>query len=150
MQLLDDSLPLLQGDDIQPWLRETWTDTWDLHPLLDGLCPDCGTDFSRLHARLAEKWPDDRMALLSSEQDETISGYLLMSGPHFEEALGRLDTNVLANAPAWKRFFVNGNSHTMVGNPGDFHTSDGQELWPWLTQMVTDDPQSDVGRAVIG
>lgn len=140
MQLLDDSLPLMEGDAIQPWLRETWTDTWDLHPLLDGICPDCSDDFSRLHVRLAEKWPDDRMAVLSSEQDATISGYLLMSGPHYQDALTQLDQDVFANSPTWKRFFVNGNSHTMVGDPRDFHTSDGHELWPWLTAMVTDDP----------
>lgn len=140
MNLLDDSLPLLQGDAIQPWLRETWTASWNLNGLLDDLCPDCETDFSRLHVALGERWPNDRMALLTSEEDETISGYLLMSGERYKGYLHALDEDVFATSPTWKRFFVAGDGHTMIGNPARHETAAGDELWPWLTQMVTDDP----------
>lgn len=140
MQLLDDSLPLMQGDDIKPWLRELWIDTWHLQPRMDEVCTGCADDFSLLHAELAARYPDDRMALLSTQQDETISGYLLISGESYESALDRLDANVLQPANNWERFFVPGDRHTMLGNPGDFATTGGDALWPWLTQMATDDP----------
>jgi hypothetical protein len=142
--LLDDSLPMLVGDDVQPWLRETWIETWDLHTVVDPICPTaCTNDFSQMHVALAADYPDDRMALLSSEQDATISGYLLMAQSTFETNLNELDAAVIEPSQQWNRFFVNGNSHTMIGSPGRFHTSDGVELWPWMTQMVTDDAAWD-------
>jgi hypothetical protein len=39
----------------------------------------------------------------------------------------------------WKRFFVPGNSHTMVADPYDFE-AEGVTLWTWLAQMTNDDP----------
>lgn len=144
--LLDDSLPMFIGDALQPWMRETWIETWNLHPVIDPVCSDCADDFSKLHAALSTKYPNDRMALLSSLQDATISGYYLMSGPSFQANLEALDRDVLADAPPWNRYFVSGDSHTMLGDPGDFETSDGAKLWPWLTAMISDDAAwTDVG-----
>jgi hypothetical protein len=38
----------------------------------------------------------------------------------------------------FKRFFVNGNSHTL----GDFHRKvNGISVWDWLTWMITSDPK---------
>ena len=138
MALLDDSLPLFEGDDIQPWLRTTWATEWDLTPLMEQACPDCAGDFSLWHKTLRTMYPDDRMALLSSEQDGTISGYYLLSAEHFQEDLLKMDADVLEPS-GWHTFFITGKSHTMVGSPAKF-SSNGQALWPWLTQMVNDDP----------
>lgn len=144
--LLDDSLPMFIGDAIQPWMRNTWVETWNLHPTVDPLCSDCTDDFSRFHGALSTAFPDDRMALLSSQQDGTISGYFLMSGPSYEKNLAALDTTILGPSTSWNRYFIEGDSHTMTFDPARHDTSDGHALWPWLTAMVTDDPKwSDVG-----
>jgi hypothetical protein len=140
MMLLNDSLPFFVGDAVQQWMKDTWMQTWNLAPLMDEACPDgsCAYDFSQVHVQLAEKYPDDRMALLSSEQDQTISTYLLMSEERYQEELYVLDGQVLGPT-GWKRFFVPGNSHTMVADPYDFE-AEGVTLWTWLGQMTNDDP----------
>jgi len=144
--LLDDSLPMFEGDAIQSWMRETWIETWDLHTVVDPVCTSCDSDFSQMHVQLAADFPDDRMALLESMQDGTISNYLLMSGPTFQTNLEQLDADVLTPSTQWNRFFINGSSHTMVGSPSRFTTSDGDNLWPWLQSFVNDDASwTDVG-----
>lgn len=144
--LIDDSLPMFVGDAIQPWMRETWIETWHLTPTVEPVCPGCAADFSQFHSALAARYPDDRMALTSSMQDATISGYYLMSGPSYEKNLDLLDTTILGPSPVWNRFFIEGDQHTMITAPGRVATTEGQGLWPWLTALVTDDPLwADVG-----
>ncbi len=156
MYLLDDSLPLFEGNDIPQTERQAWYASWNLAPLLVPVCgTNCINDLSLAHRLLAQTFPRDRMALLSYNQDAVISTYYgQISGSTFEGYLNSLTTDVLAPSH-WGSFYLCGNSHTMLGDPGacavgsgggcpttanNCTTSGGVQLWSWLTQMVTDDP----------
>src|SRR5206468_1167968 len=82
--LVDDSGPALIGSEIPDGYRAAWYEHWDLGPFLDPICPDCRDDFSALIPAAAKLYPNDRMALLSSMRDGTISQYLLKSPGSFE------------------------------------------------------------------
>ncbi|MFO0725873.1 MAG: pectin acetylesterase-family hydrolase [Myxococcota bacterium] len=140
MYLLDDSGPALPGNYIPASERDAWYSAWNIGEILDPLCgQDCHTDFSIAMRNLAQKYPNDRMALLSSLQDNVIRGFVNLSGPEFETGLRQLGTDVLDPLPNFKYFFITGQSHTMLGNPSGFN-SNGHNLVDWVTQELTDDP----------
>ena len=119
---------------------------------LDELCPECRADLSAGLRELAERYPEDRIALLSHLRDATIRGFFgtytfvppefaPMSGSRFEAELRLLGATVLDPATAnAKYFFTAGTGHptledpTVVGTP-----SPGLEAW--LELMLTDDPR---------
>jgi hypothetical protein len=138
--LLDDSLPFFQGNDISANEKAAWTSAWNLNPLFDLICgSNCLSDLSLVYPSLRQHYPTDRMAVLSSEMDSTISGYYMISGAQFQTDLNSLATQVLA-PNGIHTFFVNGNSHTMLGSPANYTTSTNVNLWTFLSQMVTDNP----------
>ena len=67
--LVDDAGPLLEGDGIPADHRAAWYANWHLGDVVDPLCADCRADLSRLYPALVAKYPQDRMALLTSLQD---------------------------------------------------------------------------------
>jgi hypothetical protein len=71
--------------------------------------------------------------------DQTISTYYAISQSTFQTDLNSLATQVLA-PQGIRTFFVNGSSHTMLGSPASYTTSTNVNLWTFLGQMVTDDP----------
>jgi hypothetical protein len=136
--LLDDSGPALRGLPL-PAERDAWWAAWGTPAVLATFCPECTTDLSAGWTALSRRWPADRIALLSSMRDQTISGFLLAPPAIFEAALRLTRSEVLAPLPNVQSFFVGGDSHTMVGAPDRF-TADGIGLRDWLAQMVSDGP----------
>ncbi len=137
--LLDDSGPVLEGSAIPDGYRMAWITQWHLDEVLQPLCGDaCKDDFSLAVTAVAKKHAGDRMALLSSEQDQTIRGYLLLSPSGFQTEINNLAKDVLDPRPNVRYFYVAGETHTMLGNVDAF-TSSGTPLKTWLTQMVSDD-----------
>ena len=132
--LLDDSGPLLKNDAISPALRTAWSKAWNYQPVFDAIDPSVKDDFSSLYTALARRYPEDRMALLSSQQDQTIRAYLGLSAPGFQTALEDLNATVLTPLPHTRYFVTTGQAHTMVGNPGS-QSSQGVTLLDWLNQM---------------
>ena len=137
--LIDDSGPVFKGDELPQGYRDAWYASWGLDQTLGPICPDCQMDLSAFMTGLGKNYPTDRMALLSSLQDQTISGYFVQSPGTFQANLLDTATTVLDPIPNFHYFFVPGKTHTMVGNPARF-TSNGVGLWTWLTQMINDDP----------
>lgn len=137
--LVDDSGPPLVGDDISPVIRAAWFASWRLDRTLLPLCPDCALDLSRILPTLASRYPGERLALLSSTQDQVIRGFTLLGPAGFEAAVRRLATDVVAPLPAGRTFLVPGDTHTMLGHPADF-TAGGVPLLEWLRRQVEDDP----------
>jgi hypothetical protein len=138
--LVDDSGPPLVGETVPSFLIDAWYDSWKIGDILDGLCgAACKRDLSLTFSALATIYPNDRLALLSSLQDEVIRNYFTISGPQFESGLRRLATEVLDPQPNFKYFFVTGSSHTMLGSPAQF-TTGGVNLQTWLEQQIDDDP----------
>lgn len=137
--LLDDSLPVFEGDDIAPALRNSWYASWRVDKVLDPLCGTaCKSDLSLAVRALAARYPNDRMALLSSLQDQTIRSYYQLQPAAFQADLLKMSTDILEPTPNFKYFFIPGQSHTMLGNPANY-TSSGTVLQTWLTRFATDD-----------
>ena len=148
--LVDDSGPPL--DEIPQATIDLWYQEWSMEDVVTPLCgAPCQQDLSLTLDALAQKYPDDRLALLSSTQDSTIRFFFgdaatltPMDAAVFEAGVlglaGKMET--LGNAHA---FLVPGTGHTMLGSPGAF-TSAGIGLFGWLRQQVEDDP--DWGQAI--
>jgi len=143
VSLLDDSGPPLEGSAIPPAYVQAWLTNWRLDLVLDPLCgadaTACHGDLSLAVAKLVALHPTDRMALLSSFQDQTIRTYFNLSPTDFQADLLALAADRLDPTPTFRYFFVTGSSHTMLGSPAGF-SQDATSLLPWLTQLVTDDP----------
>jgi hypothetical protein len=129
----------MEGDSIPSGYRSAWYTEWRLDKVLDPICGDpCRMDLSLAVKALASAHSKDRMALLSSLQDQTIRTYFLLSPTGFQAALTMMAHDILDPAPNFHYFFVDGQTHTMLGQLPQF-TSNGTALESWLTQEVTDD-----------
>lgn len=144
--LVDDAGPLLEGDGIPADHRAAWYANWHLGDVVDPLCADCRADLSRLYPALVAKYPQDRMALLTSLQDQTIRTYfLILLGIDFEQRLRALVTDRLAPTTTFRTFAIPGESHTLLGGINTI-TSGGLTVEAWLGRMLTGDP----GWATVG
>lgn len=138
--LLDDSGPPFIGDAIPENLRTSWYDVWGLDQTFGAECPACKMDMSALVGVLGQKYPKDRMALLSYTQDSTIRQFFgFQSADKFQMNLYDLASKVLDPRPQFHYYFVTGTSHTFLGSPAST-TAQGVPLWSWITQFATDDP----------
>ncbi len=144
--LVDDAGPLLEGDGIPADERSAWYANWHLGDVVDPLCADCRGDMSRLYPALVTKYPQDRMALLTSLQDQTIRTYfMILLGPDFEQRLRALITDRLAPTATFRTFAIPGESHTLLGGV-DTITSGGLTVEAWLAKMLS----RDAGWASVG
>ena len=147
--LVDDSGPPLVGEAIPSGTREAWYARWDMGASLDGFCPECRTDQSAGLRELAERYPDDRIALVSHLRDATIRGFFgtyafvpptfaPMGAARFESELRLLGTTVLDPATAnAKYFFTDGDRHPTLEDPTVIGTP-APGLEAWLELMLTD------------
>lgn len=138
--LLDDSGPPLVGESIRNYLRDAWFKSWNINAGLGQLCPNCQDDLSSFLAIISKKYPNDRMALLSSEQDATIRGFYSLTADLFKTDLYELATTRIDPLPNFKYFFETGQRHTMVGDLKG-HMTGGVVLADWLKQELADDPK---------
>jgi hypothetical protein len=135
--LIDDSGPLLKNNAIPQQLRDAWAWAWNYDAVLDAIDPAVKNDFSALHAVLARKYPQDRMALLSSQQDQVIRAYLGLSATGFQSALQELQTTVIDPLPNTRYFVTAGQGHTLLLNPAS-QSSQGVAFLDWLNQMMNE------------
>lgn len=139
MFLIDDALPLLPGDAI-PFRAEMFSE-WLIGDLIGPLCGEaCHTDLSIYMRVLAEAYPGDRMALLSSKQDSVLRAYFQQTPEQFEASLDDLTTHVLDPLPNMRHYYTAGEGHTMLGAPG-LIVSNGVNLRSWLNDMVSGDAE---------
>ena len=87
---------------------------------------------------LIERYPNDRMSLLSSEQDNVISAYFQLSATQFQLALSQITVEVLKPAVNARYFLVPGGTHDMLSDPAFF--TEKVPLVTWLNQQVVNDP----------
>jgi hypothetical protein len=144
--LIDDAGPPLVGDDIPAVERAAWYISWRLDLTLAPICPACRDDLSQILAAVASRYPDDRIALLSSRRDLVISAFLLQTPAGFENALLQLVDQRITPLPNGRAFLVGGSDHALLRRPASY-TAGGVSLPSWLGQMVNDDPGwTTVGR----
>ncbi len=138
--LIDDSGPVLEGNAIPAAIRAAWFSSWNLAGIVDPLCgAACHDDLSLAYPKLAQRYPNDRMSLLSFEQDQVIRSYFFLSATDFQTDLLALASDKFDPVSRWHYFFLSGQSHTMLGGPAS-HMQNGVSLVTFLKQQVTDDP----------
>lgn len=138
--LVDDSGPVFVGDALKPFLKDGWAPAWNLAGSLLVNCPECKDgDWSLAYTRLSTTLPNDRMALLTTEEDGTISGYTLQNAAEFKTNIYDLATKRFDPTMNFKYFIQTGNTHTMLGNLSK-HTTGGVNVKDYLSRMINDDP----------
>lgn len=150
--LLDDSGPPLIGNAVPAGTRAAMYASWNLGAALDYGCPGCRSDLSQGMVEVEQRWPNDRIALVSHLQDLTIReffGTITASPPYvtpmdatvFHAQLGLLRTSVMdgkTNARAFYTSSPTATAHPALDNPAAV-TSPGTGLTAWVQQMVSDD-----------
>ena len=106
-------------------------------PELDPLCA-CRDGFSPALVELAVRYPNDRLALISSLQDATISNYYGESGPAFQNDLLSLATDVIDEIPSAHYFYVPGTRHTFLLSGPATGIAQGVDLVTWLGEQIDD------------
>jgi hypothetical protein len=137
MYLVDDAGPLLEGDAVPPTERAAWFSAWNIGGLVDSFCTGCENDLSNAYPSLNGRYPNDRMALLSSLQDATIRSYFMLTPDQFQTALIAMVEGRLEPAASFHAFLISGEQHTLLGTV-DQSTTGGVVLESWLDQMVND------------
>jgi hypothetical protein len=142
MYLIDDSLLFFAANETPAQTMSSELANWGIQPLLREICGDdtCQADFSRIYTGLRRQFPSDRMAVISYEQDGTMSLYYETLQQLYQTYLNQLTDQVLHPAN-YQTYFLNGTNHTMLFTPATDTTSTGVNLWDWLNQMESDDPQ---------
>lgn len=136
--LVDDSGPPLGAGATSQLVQAAWFQSWQLGKALDPVCGSaCRTNLSAQIPALSRRYPQDRLALLSSLRDQVIAGYYLLSAQALETELLRVTADVIGPTPNFRAFLVGGSSHTMLGAPAAF--SQGIPLVDWLGQQVSGD-----------
>lgn len=144
--LVDDSGPPLVSGDVPELERAAWYLSWRLDRTLSPLCPGCRDDLSQSLPALAQRYPADRLALLSTRRDAVIRSYLLQSPAGFERALLQLVDQRVAPLAGARAFLVPGEGHALLQDPAA-QVAGGVGLLAWLGQMIDDDPAwATVGR----
>ena len=137
MYLIDDAGPLLEGDAVPAAEKTAWIAAWNIGALADGLCDACRTDLSGTYPALVKRFPHDRMALLSSLQDQTIRTYFMLMPAVFQTDILQLVAHRLDPTTTFRSFLIDGAQHTLLGSMTTSTTA-GVVLEPWLDQMVND------------
>ena len=77
--LLDDSGPAMRDPYLSPCLQQMWRDAWGLDNAIPTTCEDCwaedGGSISELVRWIGTRHPKQRMGLITSERDRTISTF---------------------------------------------------------------------------
>jgi hypothetical protein len=137
MYLIDDAGPLLEGDALPAAEKQAWISAWNIGGFIDDLCAGCQTDFSLLNTTLTKSYPNDRMALLSSLQDATITFFFGLTPATFQTDLLQMVNDRLIPSQAFHPFVITGNQHTLLGTMTTSATN-GTVLEPWLDSMIND------------
>lgn len=149
--LLDDAGPPLSDMYMAPCLQDTWRELYNFAATLPADCDQCfeddGGGISNLALYLAEKHPDQRLALISAEQDSVIRTFFgyglnncqggLYSGDAFQMGLYELRDEILGDNPIWGSYLMPGIGHTIITGPGFYSTEiAGVPLTDWLSDLL--------------
>ncbi len=141
--LVDDAGPPLDPQAVRPAIRDAFSGQWGSVAAVKDLCAECVTDWPKYVSFLSKRYPSDRLALLSSMQDEIIRQFMSLSATAMETQLRALEKSQFAPSSNARVFFVPGQQHTFLGSPsttvsGDVH------LDAWIASMLTGDPWASV------
>jgi hypothetical protein len=128
----------LNVEAVLPRLRATWPAP--ARVVVAGTSAGCAADLSLMYPALTTRHPQDRMALLTSLQDEVVAAFFLISlAADMELRTRALIADRIAPSAAFRAFVIPGTSHGLLGT-ADTITSGGMTLETWLSRMVDGDP----------
>jgi len=154
--LLDDSGPVMRDEYLAPCLQTTWRSVWGFDATLPIACDDCfnsdGGGIHHIFEFIARRHPNQRMGLISSERDATISifygfglhecaglGAIYPSGS-FLDGLHDLRDAVLRPLGNVGTYYIPGNDHTWIGGSRFYSTEvDGVPLTDWVADLLSGD-----------
>ncbi len=156
--LLDDSGPPMADAYLAPCLQSQWREAWGFDMTLPQACDDCfpdnGGGLINLVTFIGEEHSDSILALISSEEDNTIRSFFgfgsndcnavipSMKASLFTEGLYDLRDNALKTGGAWGSFFLPGDTHTWIGDNGVYSAEVSDMLLiDWITDILVRDPQ---------
>lgn len=115
----------------------TWQAAWGWSP--PAACTACPASLPALAGWLAGTWPDRRLALLASTQDETLRAYFnYPADGSFDLATRALLRDQYPADAAARWFAVTAPRHGLLADPA--LTSGGVTLSAWLAQWYAGDP----------
>lgn len=153
--LLDDSGPPMSDEFMATCLQKQWREAWGLNETMPADCANCfpedGGGIVELGKYLGEKWPDQRLGLISSLNDETIRFFFgfgqndcqslipsSVPADTFAMGLADLRDNWLVEPDAtWGSFFIPGSQHTWIAS-NSYETAevDGVKLIDWVRDLL--------------
>lgn len=149
--LVDDSGPPMADTWLTPCLQTQMRTHWNLNATLPADCAACvgqdGGGLVNAMPFLADKHPQQRMALLSSVSDgvirsfygfgyPTCSSISPMPAQAFSDGLTDLRTRVLAGKDNFRVFSLGGGGHVWLFNDFSTTMAGGQSMGAWLGAML--------------
>ncbi|HEX3466755.1 MAG TPA: pectin acetylesterase-family hydrolase [Candidatus Elarobacter sp.] len=133
--LIDDSGPPLPNGDVSSSQLSQMFTNWSLGALLDPQC-SCRNGFEPALQALTQRFPSDRVSLLSYEQDAVVAAFYSISTAQFQTDLNATVAGAIAPASNARSYLVAGNAHVMLFSPSS--VDQGVVLTTWLAQQVGD------------
>lgn len=133
--LIDDSGPPLPNGVIPAGQLALMFSNWNLGALLDPQC-SCRNGFEPALQALTQRFPSDRVSLLSYEQDSVIPSYFGLTATQFQTDLNATATGAIVPAANARSFFVSGSGHVLLFAPSTL--TQGVSLTTWLAQQIGD------------
>lgn len=162
--LVDDSGPPMADDYLAPCLQARWRELWNWKQTLPADCPECtsadGGGIVNYVDYMGTKYPQARLALLSSTRDSVISTFFgfgkndcqnidgissAVDGNVYAAGLEDLRKNHMKNPGQWSTYYVDSTTHTYLLSGMYNTTVKGKKLSSWLGDVVNDGPMEHIG-----
>ena len=135
VDLVDDSGPPFPTDQMAYYPQ--WVPAWDLEGALPPDCAECaGGNIPKIMPYYAKTYPNSRFALLSYDQDGTISFFFNLQQNDFQYQLGLMNAATFDPNANTKYYEVAGTTHTMLRDLAAVSATPA--LATWLEDMVSD------------
>jgi hypothetical protein len=150
--LLDDSGPTFDATGLPSTLLARWWDVWGLGSTIGTRCPACETNLAAVWSGLHARHPADRLALLSTTQDQTMRGFFAdpelaisaQTGAEFEAHLDAFVQSLGTLGPQVAAYRVGGTTertrHALLADAFFLGNTQGRALLDWVSQLTALDP----------
>jgi len=139
LKVLDDSGPYIENPENQ-YMHDAVRQNWKIEKYLPEDCERCDEQFMYILNWIFKRDPYVKWGLFSYYDDLVIGSVFLNLGPDFKKLLLDVTENIhRTNPEVFKRFFVEGYMHTIMGLPGYYSEEvDGIYFYEWVDGLVND------------
>ncbi len=139
--VFDDSGPGLQNPD-DPGPQAAREASWKFRQFVPPSCTDCSPQITYLTDWALDRDPTLRVSYFDYLQDGVLQFFLDLSAEDFDNLLRDVTGDAQSRHPdRFKRFFINGSSHTILELPGFYSVAlDGTTVRDWTVGFLDDAP----------